>query len=149
MWLKIVPDVIGENTVCTLPEEAPVAEAARLMADCNVDGVAILDPQGHLAGVVTERDIARRVVAEELDPRATPIREIMTRHPDALAPDDLVLDAVELMAVRKASHFPVIGDDGGIIGLVSVSDLLNALRRQLEEETRDTEAKVFGAGLGG
>lgn len=140
---RIIPDIVKDQWICQLPSAATAYEAARQMGDCNVAAVVVADDQGSMVGIVTERDLARRVVAKGLDPNGTSLEDIMTRNPDTLGPDDTALDALELMRVRKFRHLPVI-QDGNVVGMVSIRDLYAAVKSELEENIRETEAFVFG-----
>ncbi len=143
MQYKIIPDIIEEQSVCQLPEMSTVLEASKQMLDCNVAAIAVIDEDGKLQGIVTERDLTRRVMAKGLDPRKTQIAQVMTRNPDTLAPGDMAADALELMQSRKYRHLPVV-EDGRVLGMVSIRDLYAAVKKTLEKDIRETEAFVFG-----
>ena len=99
--------------------------------------------RGSPGRIITERDLTRRVVAKDLDPKKTPIIDIMTANPDTLSPDDSAGDALELMQSRHFRHLPVV-EDGKCVGMVSIRDLYTAVKSALEENIRETEAFVFG-----
>ena len=143
MERKIIPDIIRQHVVSSLKPDNTVIEAATLMTSANVAAIVVLDEDGKLFGIVTERDITRSVVAKNLDPKETSIFEIMTKKPDTLAPDDSAGDALELMQARHFRHLPVV-EDGKCIGMVSLRDLYSAAQTTLEENIRETEAFVFG-----
>ena len=150
MHLKIIPHIVeeplpeGAGKLCQLPGESTAFEAARQMFECNVAAIAITDEAGELHGIVTERDLTRRVLGQGLDPRKTPLTEIMTRKPDTLSPDDTALSALELMRERAYRHLPVIDDDGRVVAMVSIRNLYAAVKAALEDDVRETEAFVFG-----
>ncbi|MEQ8194543.1 MAG: CBS domain-containing protein [Rhodospirillales bacterium] len=141
--LKIVPDVIGQQTIHGLGETDTVLDAANMMVRHDIAAVVVFGDAGELIGIVTERDLTRRVVADGLDPAETPLGDVMTDNPDTLSPDDAVYDAVELMRTRRYRHLPVV-KDGTVVGMVSMRDLYDTLQRALEESVRETEAFVFG-----
>lgn len=140
---KIIPDIVKNQSIFSLPETATAVEAAIYMTQRNVAAVVVLDKESQLSGIVTERDLTRRILAKERDPVTTLTRDIMTKNPDTLAPDDSALDALELMRVRGFRHLPVV-DDGAVVGMVSIRDLYDAVRQELEDGIRETEAFVFG-----
>ena len=144
MHLHIVPDVIGAQMIRGLSETDTVLDAANLMVRHDIAAVVVFDAADTLVGIVTERDLTRRVVADGLDPATTAIGDIMTENPDTLSPDDAVYDAVELMRTRRYRHLPVV-ENGKVVGMVSMRDLYDALQTALEENMRETEAFVFGA----
>ncbi len=143
MDLKIIPNIVDNQRICQLVRESTVYEAAKQMADCNVAAVVVEDEEGKLTGIVTERDITRRVIARDLDPKKTLLADIMTVNPDTLAPNDSPLSALELMRLREYRHLPVV-DNGRVVGMVSIRDLYAAVKVELEHHIRETEAFVFG-----
>jgi CBS domain-containing protein len=111
----------GQGVVAVQPSDT-VLQAANLMNDMNIGGVVVLDGD-RLAGIFTERDVLRRVVAQELDPATTPVAEVMTT-PVITCPPDLSLEnCAALMTQRGVRHLPV-QDRTGLVGVVSIRDLL-------------------------
>src|SRR5262249_47023234 len=106
-------------------------DAARLMVARNVGAVLVLE-RGRLLGIVTERDLATRVVAVRLDPDAVRLGDIMTRAPDTVQPGDSVRDALELMSAGNYRHLPVVDDRRRVVGIVSIRDLYRCVVDQLE-----------------
>lgn len=143
MHLTIVPDVVKGQDMVDLPASATALQAARLMVDRDTAAVVILDDTGQLIGIVTERDLTRRVLAQGRDPVTTSLESIMTRNPDTLSPLDSALDALELMNVRRFRHLPVV-DGSKVVGMVSIRDLYATVKAKLEEDIRETEAFAFG-----
>ena len=126
-----------------MSEQDTVLSAAKNLARLNIAAIVVVDSDGKLIGIVTERDLTRRVMAAGLDAKATTLGEVMTKNPDTLAPDDSALDALELMRVREYRHLPVV-DDGKVVGMVSIRDLYAAVKGALEKDIQETEAFVFG-----
>ena len=143
MQRKIIPDVVKRQTISSLKPDNTAFEAASMMTKANIGAVVILDPKGGLIGIVTERDMTRRVIAKGVDAKTTRLADIMTKNPDTLSPDDSANDALELMQARRYRHLPVV-EDGKCVGMVSVRDLYAAAKQSLEESIRETEAFVFG-----
>lgn len=143
MQRKIFPDVVKRQAISSLKPQNTAFEAASMMVKANVGAVVILDAKGDLTGIVTERDLTRRVVAKGLNPKETSLADIMTKNPDTLSPDDSANDALELMQARNYRHLPVV-ENGKCVGMVSVRDLYAAAKQSLEESIRETEAFVFG-----
>ena len=143
MHSRIIPDIVTGQEICQLPNTGTVHDAARMMVERNVAAVIVVDAEGGLAGIVTERDMTRRVLAKGADPKTTALEDVMTRDPDTLSPTDTAADALELMRSRNYRHLPVV-DDGRVVGMVSIRDLYAAVKTELEENIRETEAFVFG-----
>jgi len=139
----IIPDVIKEHPVLTLKRTDNALNAANEMKTSNIAAILIIDDDGALEGIVTERDLTRRVIAAGLAPQETLLGDIMTSNPDTLDPSDSAGDALDMMRERSFRHLPVC-QDGKILGMVSVRDLYAAVKADLEDNIRETEAYVFG-----
>ena len=143
MQIKIIPDIVRKQTISSLKKDNTIFEAATMMCNANVAAIIILDDAQKIVGIVTERDLTRRAIAKNLNPKETLIKEIMTKNPDTLAPDDSASDALELMQSRHFRHLPVV-DGGTCVAMVSIRDLYKAVKSSLEKNIRETEAFVFG-----
>ena len=120
MPMQTVREVMTTNVVY-LPSETTLAEAARTMREQDIGDVVVADGTTP-AGLVTDRDIVVRAVAERCDPSSTTIGEIMTQDLVKVRPDDTVQSAALLMrdhAVRRV----LVVDDQGLVGIVSIGDL--------------------------
>ena len=95
------------------------------MEGSDLGSLAVVEGM-ELLGLVTERDI-RRAVAEAVQLDATPVSEIMSLDPDTFDPDLDVWDAAAWIAESRYRHMPVVGDDGSLLGVVSIRDLLKSL----------------------
>ena len=143
MQRKIIPEIVNRQKISSLKGENSVLEAATMMANANIGAVVVVDDDGKLVGIITERDMTLRVVSKALDPKETKIADIMTTNPDTLSPDDSAGDALELTQSRHYRHLPV-AEGGKCVGMVSIRDLYIAAKSSLEENIRETEAFVFG-----
>src|ERR1700760_191240 len=111
---------MSATPVCMAPDES-VSDAARAMKQHGV-GTVLLLTDGRLSGLVTERDITVRVLAENRDPRITRIGGICGSELVVLDPDDDLVQAARLVRDRAARRIPVLRD-GTPVGVVSVGDL--------------------------
>jgi len=102
---------------------ATVYEAVAMMVEGNV-GSLLVDEEGALAGIVTERDYLRRVAVQGRDERTTPVREIMTRELVYVGPDASVDECMAVMTARRIRHLPVLGEGREVLGIVSIGDLV-------------------------
>jgi CBS domain-containing protein len=143
MQRKIVPNVVARKKVVTVVVEDTAFQAAKLMADNHIAALVVVDGEGKIIGIVTERDMTQRIIAAGLDGKTTPVKHIMTGNPDTLSPEDSAGDALELMQTRNYRHLPVT-EDGKCIAVVSIRDLYVSVKEALEEDIRETEAFVFG-----
>jgi len=143
MQRKIVPDVVERQNVATVVTDDKVVSAAKMMADKHIAALIVVDADGNLIGILTERDLTQRVLAEGHNPNEITVGEVMTDNPDTLSAEDSARDALELMQSRKYRHLPVT-EDGKCIAVVSIRDLYATVKSALEEDIRETEAFVFG-----
>lgn len=111
----------GSEVVTAEPSHS-VHEAARLMNSKGIGALPVVDA-GRLVGIFTERDLMRRVVAQDLDPRVTLIRQVMTPDPQTTSVDATVEECAARMTVCRIRHLPVMGPDG-LGGIVTIGDLL-------------------------
>jgi CBS domain-containing protein len=100
---------------------ATVADAAKVMAQEDVGPVPIVE-DGRLVGIVTDRDIVVRVVAEGRDPNATTVKEIASTELVTVAPDDDLDEALHLLAERQVRRLPVVEGDR-LVGIVAQADI--------------------------
>jgi CBS domain-containing protein len=119
--------------VYTLKQMDRVAEAAALLASKRIGAALVLDAQGQLLGVISERDIVRGLATTGADVLHTPVQEIMTAPVITCTPQHSVADAMAMMTDRRIRHLPVI-DNGRLAGMVSIGDLVKARIDQTEAE---------------
>jgi CBS domain-containing protein len=105
----------------TLPATSSVAEAARAMRDANIGDVIVLDGK-QTCGIVTDRDIVVRAVAEGRSLSTTKLADICSQELTTLSPNDQVEDAVRLIREKAVRRLPVI-EGGKPVGIVSIGDL--------------------------
>lgn len=115
----------------TCSPDTPAVEAALQMDKNNVGSVIVVDSEGKLSGIVTDRDIALRAMAAERTPD-TPVGEIMTSNVVWLQEDANVFDATRQIAAAGRRRLPVLGAKGALIGVVSLDDLLVLFARQID-----------------
>jgi CBS domain-containing protein len=113
-------DVMIPNPV-TLPGTASVREAARMMRDHDIGDVIVIENQ-QVCGVVTDRDIVVRTVAEGQDPATTTLADICSHALLTVTPADSVEEAVRLMRTHAIRRLPVV-EGGKAVGIVSLGDL--------------------------
>lgn len=130
-----------QAAVYSVTPTTSVLEAIKLMAEKGIGALVVLD-NGRLAGIVSERDYARKVVLLERSSSDTPISEIMTADVLTVSPRDSSQDCMQLMTDRHLRHLPVLAE-GELIGLLSIGDLVKhtiaeqaGLIQQLEQYIR-------------
>ncbi|MCZ6445289.1 MAG: CBS domain-containing protein [Phycisphaerales bacterium] len=115
---------IKGGTIASLPPQATVLEAAQLMNDRHIGSVLVTEGN-QLVGIFTERDVMRRVVADQRDPATTTVADVMTS-PVACAAPHTTLDEIRtVMRDKRIRHVPVV-NGGGVLGMISLGDLNKA-----------------------
>lgn len=109
------------GTVITVAAESSVTDACRLLREKNIGALLVLEGE-RLVGIFTERDVVKRVVAEGLDPAATPVARVMTPKVIVVRPDRTVEEIEAILKQERVRHVPVVGDQG-LAGIISIGDL--------------------------
>ena len=130
---KSVRDAMTENPR-SIGASASVVEAARLMRDEHIGSLPITDDE-ELVGMITDRDITTRVVAEAADPKMTSVGDVVSRDLISVEPDEELEEAVQLMASHQVRRLPV-DENGRLVGIVAQADVALNLR---ENEQRTGE----------
>lgn len=127
MRLRAV-DIMTENPECVTPDTS-LADAAAKMRDLNVGIIPVVDSeQGRrLKGVVTDRDIAIRAVAEGMDARSTRVQQVMTTEVEACNKNDSVGDILRVMAREQVRRVPITDREGRLVGIVAQADVVRDL----------------------
>ncbi|MET0290963.1 MAG: CBS domain-containing protein [Steroidobacteraceae bacterium] len=132
----------GRHVVGIGPDQ-PVLEAVRSMADRHVGALMVLDGNGRVVGIVSERDYARKVVLQGRSSADTPVSAIMTAQVVHIAPDATVNDAMRVMTDRRIRHLPVMSGDR-LLGIVSIGDLVKAVIEDQKAEIDSLQAYIRG-----
>lgn len=130
-----VGEVMTSDPV-SLPSEASAREAARHMRDDDTGAILVVDGD-NLRGIVTDRDIVVRAVAEGVDPDECRIGDISTANPTTLTPDQPVEEAIRIMREHAVRRIPVVGN-GSPVGILSIGDL--AIERDEHSALADISA---------
>jgi CBS domain-containing protein len=110
------------QTVETVTPSTSVLEAVKLMAEKNIGALLVMEDQ-KIAGMVTERDYARKIILMARSSKETPVRDIMTSPVMYVRPDQTNEECMALMTDNRVRHLPVV-DEGKLIGLISIGDLV-------------------------
>ena len=116
---------VGErmsSDVAPVPPDATLVEVAQQMRIRGVGGLPVLDHDGECAGIITERDIVVRVLAEEREPLAVLVRDIATMAPVTCSPEEDVAGVAERMRKHEVQHLPVC-EQGAVVGVLSLADI--------------------------
>ena len=111
--------------VFAIGPDAPVIDAIRLMAEKGIGAVVVMQA-GHLAGILSERDYARKIVLQGRSSHDTPVRDIMTAKVVTVRLDDSIDHCMQLVTDKRIRHLPVLERDA-VLGVVSIGDLVRAV----------------------
>ncbi len=126
--MKTVRELLGRkgNSVFTAEPDTTVFEALEEMAKRDVGALVVLDPEGEVAGLVSERDYARKVILRGKVSRDTPVRDIMTTEVICVSSQQNVDACMKLMTEHRIRHLPVV-ENGQLAGLISIGDVVKAV----------------------
>jgi len=128
--------------------DASVLDAVAVMARDHVGAVAVVD-KGELTGIFTERDVMLRVVNKQRDAAGTVVRDVMTTEVKAVTEATAFEEATAVMLLGHLRHLPILGDDGRLLGLLSIRALLEDRVRDLIREVSSLEQYMANDGPGG
>jgi CBS domain-containing protein len=137
--LKTKPNNTG---VFTIGADDSVYEAIRLMAEKSIGALVVTDGDS-IAGIITERDYARKVVLMDRSSKATPVREIMSKAVRFVRPDQTTEECMALMTERRMRHLPVIENDR-LVGMVSIGDLVKNIIAEQQFTIQQLEFYIHG-----
>ncbi len=129
---------IMTTDVKTVATSTPIRDVAAIMRDADVGSLPVLEG-GKLAGIVTDRDIVVRALAEGRD-ASTPVGDAMTADVFLVKPDDFVFEAIRLMGDKQVRRIPVVSEDGALAGIIAMADI--ALEMEDDREIAETLEEI-------
>ena len=139
--VKHLLDAKGRELI-SVTSESSVFDAIKLMADKAVGSLLVMEGD-ELKGIVTERDYARKVIVKGRSSETTEVGEIMTADVLTAAPAETVNQCMTTMTEKKIRHLPVV-DDGAVVGMISIGDLVQAIISDQKEEIEHLEHYISG-----
>lgn len=128
------------SVVVTIAPDVPVTELLRSLAEHNVGAIVVVGPAG-VAGIVSERDVVRRLHESGADLLSLPVSAIMTADVFTCSPSDTVDSLTVVMTERRFRHVPVLSD-GQLVGIVSIGDVVKSRIGQLEQSQDQLQAYI-------
>jgi CBS domain-containing protein len=142
MKIKDRPEYKSKPLPFSLRANAVVPTAVKTMSEKNIGSVIIVDDDMQVKGIVTERDLMRRLLNKSLDPKTTQLSTIMTSEVRTGRADDEVIDWLRQMSNERFRHLPVVDDQGRLVNIMSQGDFVSFtwpdLLGLLKEKTRDS-----------
>ncbi len=143
MRLAQILEAKGAEVITTGPDTT-LAQAVALLVDHNIGAVVVVDEEAPV-GILSERDLLRYLARGTPDLAGTRASELMTAEMVTGTPYDRVSRAMTIMTEQRIRHLPIL-DAGRLVGIVSIGDLVNALRKAIEEENVHLKAYISTAG---
>jgi CBS domain-containing protein len=134
-------EIMTEDPACCLPGDT-VDQAAQLMKDDDVGSIPVIADQKtkRLLGIITDRDLAIKVVAPAREISAVRVEEVMTREPVTCHADDDLHEAIDAMEMHQVRRIPVVDDNNRIIGIIAQADI--ATRAKEPETTAEVVEEI-------
>jgi CBS domain-containing protein len=141
-----IRDILRDKgpTVITIAPELPLQEAVQVLVRNNIGALVVFD--GNVRGIVSERDVLRRAAQDIQQLAHSQVRDVMTVDVITASPDAQISDVMDIMTEHRIRHLPVI-DNGHLAGIISIGDVVNALRHHVETENRFLHAYIEGRPL--
>ena len=143
--MKKCNEVMTKNPICCLPN-AMAAEAAEMMKSENIGSLPVVENEQtmKLIGIVTDRDLAMKVVAAGLDAKSTKVQSVMTHKVITCQADDDLQKALDAMAEHQLRRIPIVDNDNKIVGIIAQADV--ATRVDQPEKTAEMVKEISQAG---
>ena len=132
----------AEHAVAAVAPSTSVFDAVKLMAEKNIGALLVLEEQ-KIAGIITERDYARKIVLMGRSSKETPVRDTMTSPVMYVRPDQTNEECMALMTDNRVRHLPVM-DNGKLIGLISIGDLVKDIIAEQKFTIQQLEHYIMG-----
>jgi len=133
----------GSSAVVTIAPSAPVAEAAAVLSEKRIGALVVSAGDGHIAGIISERDIVRALAREAGGCLAMPVSKLMTEKVESCQPSENSNSVLERMTAGRFRHMPVV-EDGKMVGLLSIGDVVKARITEIEEENAAMAGMLSG-----
>jgi CBS domain-containing protein len=130
------------HDIWSIDAEEPVLAAIQIMADHHVGALPVLR-DGRLAGIVSERDYARKVILLGRSSAETPVWQIMSTPVVSVGPGESVQRCMEIMTEKRIRHLPVL-EHGDMVGMISIGDLVRAVIDEQQETIQQLEKFISG-----
>lgn len=114
------------DIVVTLPSKGTIAEALSLFAEKNIGAIPIIEPTGRILGIISERDIIRRLALEKRLVLSEPVTSLMTKEVTCVREHQGIDVCMQLMTKKRVRHLPVVDEAGRLRGIISIGDVVKA-----------------------
>jgi CBS domain-containing protein len=133
----------GHHVVMVEPDR-PIEEALRILVDHDIGALLVFDDR--VRGIITERDVLRAAATDVRRLETARVSDLMTKDVITVTPDADIMHIMDVMTERRIRHLPVVAE-GAVVAMISIRDVVNALRQTAESENRQLHAYITGTPL--
>lgn len=146
---ELLHKVIGVQKLYFIEATNSIFKAARVMLKYKCGALLVCDnlSSKNLLGIITERDLAFRVIPKDLIPKKTKVSQVMTKAVDTIPEDKSIYDAIEMMKKNSYRHLPVVSKQK-IVGILSMRDLYAIANNSLVDSIKQHQEFLYGTGYG-
>ncbi len=142
--MGLLSNLVKNQKIAFLPSTTTVHEASLKMASQLIGSILVVD-KGQLAGIFTERDLLNRVVAKNLDPKTTPLSQVMSKNVTTVSIHETVENCFGKMETTKCRHIPIMDGDR-VAGVVTMRNILEWLIHEMEDENVQLKQYIQSGG---
>ena len=138
-----VSDVLrhkGDRVVTLMPQQT-IAAAVQLLTKNRIGAAPVVDEQGRIVGIVSERDIIRGMSEHAGALLALPVDQLMTREVKTCLPEDRLVDLMNVMTLQRIRHLPVV-QKGALCGIISIGDVVKQRLEEVQSEVEDLQRYI-------
>jgi CBS domain-containing protein len=146
MKIKDRPEYSSKSKPVTFSPDTPVRDAVNVMSDNNFGSVVIVDNDNRVAGIVTERDLMRRLLFKKKSADKTMLSDIMTSEVRVAQEDDSLLDWLRIMSNERFRHLPVVDEEGKLVNMMSQGDFVSYTWPELFKRVVENTKATIGIG---
>ena len=136
MKISVILQELGQRAIATISPRETVADAARMLSERRIGALVVSSDGSTIDGIISERDIVRRLGAEGADVLAQPVGNVMTTDVRTCTGDDTAIGLLSRMTRGRFRHLPVVDADGRMTGILSIGDIVKARLEEMERENR-------------
>ena len=138
-----VSDVLrhkGDRVVTLMPQQT-VAAAVQVLTKNRIGAAPVVDEEGRIVGIVSERDIVRGMSEHAGALLALPVDQLMTREVKTCLPEDRLVDLMNVMTLQRIRHLPVV-QKGALCGIISIGDVVKQRLEEVQSEVEDLQRYI-------
>jgi CBS domain-containing protein len=144
--VSVILDRKGADVV-TIGRDTTVTDALKTLAEHNIGALVVSDRTGEISGIISERDVVRRLAGLGSATLELTVAEVMTADVRTCTLDATADEVMQVMTTQRARHLPVLDDDGRLVGIVSIGDVVKSRIDDLETQARSMQDYITGSPL--